>query len=115
MPTDLVRNPWTAAATASVAFFGSNNVAQAATARTPSLSGNGWVALGIIAFLVWAIYMLIRGAMHLEHRDASLGRRRRTDDGWFGIFPAGSPDDEDSPDYQHHDDGGEGGEGGEAG
>jgi hypothetical protein len=113
MPTSLLRYPWatTTATVAAVTVLNSNG-AQAA-ARTPSISGNGWVALGIIAFLVWGIYMLIRGAMHLERRDASLGRRRRTDDGWFGIFPAQSPDEEDAPDFHHHDDGG--GEGGEAG
>jgi hypothetical protein len=94
-----------AATTASVALLGSNGVANA-TARTPSISGNGWVALGIIAFLVWAVYLLIMGALHLERRDARLGRTSRRDGGgWFGAFPA--RDDEDAPDFHHHD-GGEG-------
>lgn len=106
MPSNLVRYR-AAATTASVAFLGSSGIAQA-TARTPSISGNGWVALGIIAFLVAAIWFLISGALHLERRDAHLGRggRRRDDGGWFGYFPAQSPDDEDAPDFHH---GGEGG------
>jgi len=107
MPVQLVRYD-VAALAAAVAFFSSTGVAQA-TARTPSISGNGWVALGIIAFLVGLIWFVIQGAMHLERRDARLGRSR-TDNGWFGIFPAGPRDDEDAPDY-HHDDGGEGGNG----
>jgi F0F1-type ATP synthase membrane subunit c/vacuolar-type H+-ATPase subunit K len=80
-------------------------------ARTPTISGNGWVALLIIAAFVGTIYMLIAGALHVERRDARLGRGKRTDDGWFGIFPAQAPDEEDSPDYQHYG-GGDGGEGG---
>ncbi|MBL8782740.1 MAG: hypothetical protein JNL06_17515 [Alphaproteobacteria bacterium] len=109
MPSNLVRYR-TAATTASVAFFGSSSVAQA-TARTPSISGNGWVALGIIAFLVAAIWLMISGALHLERRDAWLGRggRKRDGGGWFGIFPAQS-DDDDAPDFHHNGDGG-GGEG----
>ena len=80
-------------------------------ARTPTISGNGWVALFIIVAFVGAIYMLIAGALHVERRDARLGRgRSRSDDGWFGIFPAQAPDEEDSPDYQHvNGDGGDGG------
>jgi hypothetical protein len=58
--------------------------------------------------------MLIRGTLHVEQRDARLGGRRSRDDGWFGIFPHGTGDDEDAPDHLHHD-GGEGGEGGEGG
>lgn len=96
-----------AAITASVALLGSAGDAHAA-AQTPSISGNGWVALGIIAFLVGLIWFLIQGALHLERRDARLGRGR-TDNGWFGIFPAGTRDDEDAPDYHHND--GDGGEG----
>lgn len=87
--------------------------ANAATARTPSISGNGWLALGVIGFFVVTIYMLIRGALFVDRRD---GGRRRTDDGWFGIFPHTPADEEDAPDYHRHggggDDGGEGGDGG---
>jgi hypothetical protein len=85
--------------------------ASAATARTPSISGNGWIALGIIGFFVVTIYLLIRGALVVDRRD--LGYRRRTDDGWFGIFPHNPTDDEDAPDYHHHRHDGGGGEGGE--
>jgi hypothetical protein len=107
MPHNLVRYR-TAATAASVAFIGSSGVAQA-TARTPHLSGNGWVALGIIAFLVAVVWFLISGAMHLERRDARLGRGRssRDDRGWFGFFPPSS-DDDDSHGF-HHGDGGDGG------
>ena len=84
-----------------------------AVARTPTITGNAWVALLIIAVLVVTIYMLIMGTLHVEKRDARLGGRRRTDDGWFGIFPSGAGDDEDSPDFHHHHGGGgDGGEGG---
>ncbi len=87
-----------------------------AVARTPTISGNVWVAYAIIAVLIATIYLLIMGTLHVERRDARLGRSRR-DDGWFGIFPTGTADDEDSPDFHHHGggDGGEGGEGGEGG
>jgi hypothetical protein len=106
MANNLVRYR-TAATTASLAFLGSSGIAQA-TARTPHISGNGWVALGIIAFLVGAIWLMISGALHLERRDARLGRRDNRDGGgWFGIFPA-RPDDEDAPDFHHNGDGGEG-------
>lgn len=64
-------------------------------ARNPTISGNGWVALGIIGLFVGTIYMLIMGAMHVERRDASLGRRAN-DDGWFGIVER--RDDDDSSD-----------------
>lgn len=105
MPINLVRYG-TAATTASVTFLGSNGVAQA-TARTPSISGNGWVALGIIAFLIAAVWLLISGALHLERRDARLGRDVGTkrDRGWFGIFSSDSDDD------GHHGNGNGGGEG----
>ena len=64
-------------------------------ARSPTISGNGWVALGIIGLFVGTIYMLIMGALHVERRDASLGRRAH-DDGWFGIVER--RDDDDPPD-----------------
>jgi hypothetical protein len=102
MASSLVRYQ-TAATTASVAFLGSSGVAQA-TARTPHISGNGWVALGIIAFLVGAIWLMISGALHLERRDARLGRGGRRQNGWFGIFPGGSDDDDDG---HYNGDGGE--------
>ena len=105
MPTSFVRYPG-----ALLALASSLSVAKAAAviAKTPSISGNGWVALGIIAFLIAVIWFVIMGALHVERRDATLGRsRRKGDDGWFGIFPAGGSDDEDAPDYHHAGDGGE--------
>lgn len=85
-----------------------------AVARTPTITGNSWVALLVIAVLVGTIYVLIMGTLHVEKRDARLGGggRRRGDDGWFGIFPSSPDEEEDAPDYQRHD-GGEGGGGGE--
>lgn len=75
-------------------------------ARTPSISGNGWVALGILGVFIGTIYMLIAGALHVERRDARLGRRSDNDNGgWFGVF---SQDDDD--DGHHH--GGGNGHGG---
>lgn len=106
MPARLIRYPGALAALAA-----SIHAANAAVAKTPTISGNGWVALGIIAFLIGTIWLLIMGALHVERRDAALGRsRRRADDGWFGFFPTDGEDD-DSPDH-HGYDGGEGGEGG---
>ncbi|MDZ4869538.1 MAG: hypothetical protein SGI91_19615 [Alphaproteobacteria bacterium] len=104
MSNNLVRYR-TAATTASVAFLGSSGVAQA-TARTPHISGNGWVALGIIAFLVAVIWFVISGALHLERRDAALGRGvgSKRDRGWFGIFGGRDDDDDDG----HNGNGGEG-------
>lgn len=69
-------------------------------AQTPTISGNGWVALGIIGAFVGTIYLLIMGALHVERRDARLGRRTH-DDGWFGIIRT-RDDDDDSPDFQQN-------------
>lgn len=83
-------------------------------AHTPTFSGNAVAALFIIAIIVGTIYMLIAGALHVERRDARLGRgRSRRDEGWYGVFPAQAPDDEDAPDYHYH--GGDGDGGGEGG
>src|SRR5262245_17570818 len=94
---------------ASLAFSAMPTAAAAGAvtiARTPTFSGNAWVALGIIAVLIGTIYLLIMGALHVERRDARLGNRTGRDDGgWFGIFPTGSGDDEDAPDFHHHDGG----------
>ena len=70
--------------------------ASAAVAHTPSISGNGWVALGLIIAFIGMIFMVVFGALHLEKRDARLGRRR--DDGYLFPFP-GSGDDDD---FHHH-------------
>jgi hypothetical protein len=55
-------------------------------ARTPTISGNGWVALGILGVFIGTVYMLIAGALHVERRDARLGRRADGDARWFGVF-----------------------------
>lgn len=68
-------------------------------ARTPTISGNGWVALGIISAFVGTIYLLIMGALHVERRDARLGRRAH-DDGWFGVVR--TTDDDDPPDVHQN-------------
>jgi len=83
-----------------------------AAARTPIITGNGWLALGIIGILVAVIYLLIRGTLHIEDRDARFsGGRRSLDDGWFGFFPR-NPDDDDNMHHPHHHGGGDGGEAG---
>lgn len=64
-----------------------------AEAQTPTISGNGWVALAIIAFVVGGIWLLIMGVLHVERRDATLGRGRRGNGhGWFGFYDDDGPD-----------------------
>ncbi|MCE9524128.1 MAG: hypothetical protein K8S25_17050 [Alphaproteobacteria bacterium] len=96
-----------------LAFLAHPAFAHAATRVPPIITGNAWAALGIIGVLVGVIYLLIRGALHIEDRDArfSGGRRSRDDDGWFGFFPHRGDDDDDGHGFHHHD----GGDGGEAG
>lgn len=79
-----------AATAASLALIGASP-AMAAVARTPSITGNGWVAIAILVFGVGAIWLMIRGALHLERRDASLGRSDHGH-GWFF-----HDDDDDNP------------------
>ncbi len=88
---------------AATLFASSSGVASAAAlAHTPSISGNGWVALGLIAAFIGMIVMVVFGALHLEKRDAYLGRRR--DDGYLFPIPGGNDDD----DFHHHGGGGHG-------
>jgi hypothetical protein len=68
-----------------------------AVAHTPSISGNGWIAMGLLIAFIGLIVMVVFGALHLEKRDARLGRRR--DDGYMFPFPAGGDDDDD---FHHH-------------
>jgi hypothetical protein len=96
--------------TAAATFF-LTSTAALAEARTPTISGNGWVALMIIIGAIAIIYFFIMGALGLESRDARMGRRKQ-DDGWFGIFPSSDPDEEDAPDFHHTGDDGGGGDGG---
>ena len=64
-----------------------------AAAQTPTISGNGWVALFILIGIVAIIYFVIMGALSIERRDARMGRSHsKRDDGWFGIFPISDPD-----------------------
>jgi hypothetical protein len=79
-----------------------------AAAQTSIVTGEGWVALLIIAGFVALIYLLIRGTLHIENRDGRFHGGRLDDDGWFGIFPHRSDDDGHG---HHHHDGGEGGGG----
>ncbi len=76
-------------------------------ARTPTISGNGWVALGIIGVFIGTVYMLIAGALHVERRDARLGRRSSSDNGgWFGAFSQdGDGGDDDGHGHHGHDGG----------
>lgn len=94
MPASSVRYP-----SALLALVSSLQIANAAVARTPSITGNGWAALGIIAFLIAVIWFVIMGALHVERRDATLGRAARDGGGdrhgWFGFT---SDDDDDAPD-----------------
>lgn len=65
-------------------------------ARTPSISGNGWVAMGILGLFIGAVYLMIAGALHVERRDARLGRRPGSGEhGWFGF----AQDDDDGSDH----------------
>ena len=81
------------------ALFGlsTHPVAARAIAQTPSISGNGWVALGLIIAFIFMIVMVVFGALHLERRDAYLGRRR--DDGYLFPIPGQGGDDDD---FHHH-------------
>ena len=63
------------------------------------------MALGLIVAFIGMIVMVVFGALHLEKRDASLGRRR--DDGYLFPLPGGSDDD----DFHHHGGGHGGGHG----
>ena len=67
-----------------------------AIAHTPSITGNAWVAMGLIIGFIGLIVLVISGALHLDKRDARLGRRG--DDG--GLFPI--PGNNDDDDFHHH-------------
>jgi hypothetical protein len=76
-----------------------------ALSHTPSITGNGWVAMALIIGFIGLIILVVFGALHMEKRDARLGRRRG-DDGALFPFPGGNDDDDD---IHHH--GGHGGHG----
>ena len=71
--------------------------ARAGVAHTPSISGNGWVALILLVGFIAMIVMVVFGTLHIEKRDARLGRRG--DSGYF--FPLGGGSDDDD-DIHHH-------------
>jgi membrane protein implicated in regulation of membrane protease activity len=48
--------------------------AAAPIARTPSISGDIWVAVAIVAALVVLVAIFVRAVFRLERRDARLGR-----------------------------------------
>lgn len=60
-----------------------------AVAHTPSISGNAWVALALLLGFIGLIVMVVFGTLHIEKRDARLGRRG--DRGY--ILPVDGDDD----------------------
>lgn len=74
----------------------------AADAQTPTISGNGWVALAIIIGVVAIIYFVILGALNIEDRDARQGKNRNGHDRWYGVFGSGSGDDDDDDHHHFH-------------
>jgi hypothetical protein len=62
-----------------------------AAEQTPSISGNGWVALGIIAVLIAIVALVIRGTLSVSDR----GETASDDSGGLPFF--GGDDEEDRP------------------
>lgn len=57
----------------------------AAENSTQPITGNGWIALGVIGLLVVIVVMLIRGTLHIEERHARMyGPSRDHGHSWFG-------------------------------
>jgi uncharacterized membrane protein YjfL (UPF0719 family) len=54
-----------------------------ATAQTPSISGNWPVALAIVLAAIAALILLVRGALHLDERDAWLRKGGEGNDYWM--------------------------------
>ena len=67
-----------------------------AVAHTPSISGNAWVAMALLIGFIGLIILVVYGSLHLEKRDARMGRRGR--DGGFLAPIVGNDDD----DHIHH-------------
>lgn len=86
------------AATTSLAIATGTAKAGLIVAQTPTISGNGWVALGIIGGFAAVVYFLIMGALHVERRDARLGRHPDGGHGWFAWR-----DDDDDDHHQPND------------
>ena len=68
-----------------------------AVAKTPTISGNGWIAMTLLIGFIGMIVLVVYGSLHMEKRDARLGRRRG--DGGF-LFPIANNDDDDV--HHHH-------------
>jgi hypothetical protein len=62
-----------------------------AVEQTPSISGNGWVALGVIAVLVAIVALVIRGTLSVSDR----GETANDDGGGLPFF--GDEDDDEKP------------------
>jgi hypothetical protein len=91
---------WTPLGVAAVLALLLQPMNAAAISHTPSISGNGWVAMALLIGFIVMIVMVVFGALHIEKRDARLGRRRRGDGALFP-FPHGSDDDEDGHHHGH--------------
>jgi len=72
-----------------------------ATSHTPSISGNGWIAMALLIGFIAMIVMVVFGSLHLEERDARLGRRRG-DGGFLMPFHGDDDDDFHHPGHGHH-------------
>ena len=92
-----MRRYWTPITVAAALVFLLEPATASAVSHSPSISGNGWVAMGLLVAFIGIIVMVVFGTLHLEKRDARLGRRR--DDGYLFPFPGGSDDDDD---FHHH-------------
>lgn len=81
--------------TAAVVAFFEPTIA-GAVAQTPSISGNAWVAMALLIGFIGLIVLVVYGSLHIEKRDARMGRRSR--DGGF-LYPIVGNDDDD---HIHH-------------
>ena len=72
-------------------------VAVNAAGNPQPISGNGWVALGVVGLLIAVVVILIRGTMYIEDRHARMyGWRRTPGYGWFGTLHDSGDDDDES-------------------
>lgn len=78
---------WICRGGAVAALIGMLADAALAQAHTPSISGNSWVAIGIIAGLVLLILLFIGGVIGISKRDTG------DDDGAVGILEGIEEDD----------------------
>lgn len=60
-----------------------------AQGQTPSISGNSWVAIGLVVALVLLIFFFISGTLSISRRD-----KRDDDDAGVGILEGIDEDDE---------------------